>query len=198
MHTNHKIFLQSAQNMHTIEDSSIDLEVTSPPYPLIEMWDELFSMQNPEIRKSLDQQNGKEAFRLMNDELNTVWGEVYRVLKNGVIACINIGYAVRTIDTEFQLYPSHAEIITYCRKLGFVSLPEIIWRKQTNAPNKFMGSGMLASGAYVTLEHEYILIFRKVENRVFNTPEAILLRQQSAYFWEERNTWFSDIWDFKG
>ena len=23
-------------------------------------------------------------------------------------------------------------------------------------------------------------------------------RRESAYFWEERNTWFSDIWELKG
>lgn len=198
MQTNHKIFIQSAQNMQNIDDNSIDLVVTSPPYPMIEMWDEMFSKQNGQIRKTLNQQNGKETFDLMHRELNDVWGEVYRVLKSGGIACINIGDATRTIDNEFQLYPSHAEIITSCRKLGFSSLPEIIWRKQTNAPNKFMGSGMLPSGAYITLEHEYILIFRKGGKRIFTTDEAKLLRQQSAYFWEERNTWFSDIWEFKG
>lgn len=61
-----------------------------------------------------------------------------------------------------------------------------------------MGSGMLPPNAYVTLEHEYILIFRKSSIRKFNSNERIL-RQNSAYFWEERNLWFSDIWyDLKG
>ncbi len=73
-------------------------------------------------------------------------------------------------------------------------MPEIIWRKQTNAPNKFMGSGMLPPGAYVTLEHEYILILRKGNKRNFNTQTEKKLRQESAYFWEERNIWFSDVW----
>jgi len=53
---------------------------------------------------------------------------------------------------------------------------------------------MLPSGAYVTLEHEYILIFRKGQKRVFKTVEEKQLRQRSAFFWEERNKWFSDIW----
>lgn len=61
-----------------------------------------------------------------------------------------------------------------------------------------MGSGMLPCGAYVTLEHEYILIFRKGKKREFKTEEEKKIRRQSAYFWEERNTWFSDIWDVKG
>jgi hypothetical protein len=83
--------------------------------------------------------------------------------------------------------------------LGFSTLPCILWRKQTNAPNKFMGSGMLPAGAYVTLEHEYILILRKGPKRNFKTEEDKRIRRESAVFWEERNRWFSDVWfDIKG
>jgi DNA modification methylase len=74
----------------------------------------------------------------------------------------------------------------------------ILWRKQTNSPNKFLGSGMLPAGAYVTLEHEYILIFRKGAKRKFEAGPEIENRRRSALFWEERNRWFSDLWDFKG
>jgi hypothetical protein len=62
-----------------------------------------------------------------------------------------------------------------------------------------MGSGMLPAGAYVTLEHEYILIARKGSKREFNKADDKQLRRESAFFWEERNIWFSDIWfDIKG
>ena len=57
-----------------------------------------------------------------------------------------------------------------------------------------MGSGMLPPGAYVTLEHENILILRKGPKREFQTSQEKQLRRESAFFWEERNTWFSDIW----
>jgi DNA modification methylase len=69
-----------------------------------------------------------------------------------------------------------------------------LWRKPTNAPNKFMGSGMLPAGAYVTLEHEYILILRKGSKREFSSPQNKQARRESAFFWEERNHWFSDVW----
>lgn len=71
-----------------------------------------------------------------------------------------IGDATRTINGEFKLYNNHSRIVKSCSELGLTTLPDIIWHKTTNAPNKFMGSGMLPCGAYVTLEHEYILIFR--------------------------------------
>jgi DNA modification methylase len=116
----------------------------------------------------------------------------------GGFACINIGDATRTINDEFQLYPNHSRIISAFQILGLSNLPNIIWRKQTNAPNKFMGSGMLPSGAYVTLEHEWILVFRKGGKRQFKTENEKLRRKRSSFFWEERNIWFSDLWDLKG
>jgi len=62
-----------------------------------------------------------------------------------------------------------------------------------------MGSGMLPAGAYVTLEHEFILILRKGGKREFTTKADRRRRQESALFWEERNAWFSDVWmDLKG
>ena len=195
MKSEHKIIFADSRNMEQISSQSVDLMITSPPYPMIEMWDEMFSKQNPKIKEALDKNDGNLAFELMNKELDKVWNEVYRVLKNGGIACINIGDAVRTINKNFTLYSTHSRILTHCLKIGFQALPEILWRKQTNAPNKFMGSGMLPPGAYVTLEHEHILILRKGEKREFRKPNEKLNRQKSSFFWEERNVWFSDIWE---
>jgi DNA modification methylase len=100
---------------------------------------------------------------------------------------------------HFQLFANHARVISNFLSLGFLQLPSILWRKPTNAPNKFMGSGMLPPGAYVTLEHEFILIFRKGGKRAFSEKIEKQARRESAYFWEERNLWFSDVWmDLRG
>ena len=135
--------------------------------------------------------------RILPFLLNNVWKECDRVLKSNGFICINIGDATRTINGVFQLYSNHTRIIEWFLNRGYSVLPDILWRKQSNAPNKFMGSGMYPAGAYVTYEHEYILIFRKGGKRVFKGQEKAL-RQKSAYFWEERNTWFSDLWEIKG
>ncbi len=199
MRTWHNLFLKNANNLDQIESDSVDLIVTSPPYPMIEMWDDIFATQNKQITYALNEQNGNLAFELMHQILDTVWNECFRVLKNGGFACINIGDATRTIDTSFAVYPNHARILQHVIEAGFTILPEIIWRKQTNSPNKFMGSGMLPAGAYVTLEHEYILILRKGSKREFKTEAQKQTRRESALFWEERNNFFSDIWfDIKG
>jgi len=198
MSTYHRVFYKKAQEMEEVQDNSIALVVTSPPYPMIEMWDEIFSLQNKEVKIALEAGDGLLAFEKMHEELDKVWKELYRILILGGIVCINIGDATRTINNNFQLFPSHSRIINTFQKLGFQMLPEVLWRKQTNAPNKFMGSGMFPPGAYITLEHEHILIFRKGEKREFNTKALKEGRRESAYFWEERNLWFSDVWDFKG
>ncbi len=199
MKTSHRIFFQNAKSMDALESESIDLVVTSPPYPMIEMWDAVFSKNNPEITSAIKDNKGNIAFELMHNELDVVWDEVVRVLKKGGFACINIGDAARTINGNFMLYPNQSRILTSLYQKGLTPLPAIIWRKQTNAPNKFMGSGVLPAGAYVTLEHEYILILRKGGKREFGNAIARTHRQNSALFWEERNQWFSDVWmDLKG
>ena len=199
MKTTHKILFQDSRDLKEIPSESVDLVVTSPPYPMISMWDDIFSNQNSKIQKTLACGDGKQAYALMHEILDTVWDEVFRVLKKGRFACINIGDATRTIKGDFCLYPNHARILTYLLNIGFSALPDILWRKQANTPNKFMGSGMLPAGAYVTLEHEYILIVRKGPKREFKTEDEKENRRESGLFWEERNVWYSDIWtDIKG
>ena len=194
MDTGHRIIFGNAQRMEMLASSSVDLIVTSPPYPMIEMWDATFAAMNQEIAKCLPDAPMR-AFELMHAELDKVWDECFRVLKSGGFLCINIGEATRTVGNEFRLYNNSSRIVSHCTGLGLVNLPNILWRKQTNAPNKFMGSGMLPCGAYVTLEHEWILIFRKGGKRMYRTDEEKSTRRQSGYFWEERNVWFSDLWD---
>ena len=193
MQTNHQVIFKDARQMFAVKDQSIHLVVTSPPYPMIQMWDSLFCRLDPEIGNALNGNRGMEAFELMHTSLDPVWRELYRVLHPGGIACINIGDAVRTVGNDFSLYPNHARILSFVLSIGFQALPLIIWRKPTNAPTKFMGSGMLPPGAYITLEHEYILILRKGSKRIFN-KKTVKNRRQSTYFWEERNEWFSDVW----
>ncbi len=198
MISEHRIRFADANTMSDVASQNVHLVVTSPPYPMIEMWDELFC-QHTAIKKALHSQRGMTAFELMHRQLDRVWNEIHRVLVPGGIACINIGDATRTLEDEFALYPNHSRILAHMLKLGFSNLPNILWRKQTNAPNKFMGSGMMPPGAYVTLEHEYILIFRKGDKRLFKSQAEKANRRQSAFFWEERNQWFSDVWmDLKG
>ena len=194
MQSSHNLVLGDARSL-PLDDGSVQLVVTSPPYPMIEMWDAGFRAMSPAVATALDADDALAAFEAMHVELDRVWAESFRVLSPGGIACINIGDATRTVGGHFRLFHTHARILPACVALGFSVLPDILWRKPTNAPNKFMGSGMLPGGAYVTYEHEYVLVLRKGNRRVFKDPST---RRRSAYFWEERNVWFSDLWELKG
>lgn len=186
----------------SLPKNSVHLVVTSPPYPMIQMWDDCFdtwAKNNNIIFKDLLVSNNtaQNAFENVHLCLDLVWQSCDDALIDGGFVCINIGDAVRTIDSNFQLFSNHTRITNWFLAHNYVALPPIIWHKPTNSPNKFMGSGMYPCGAYVTYEHEYILIFKKQGKRGY-TKEEQQLRKESAYFYEERNRWFSDLWDIKG
>ena len=183
--TRHQVHFADSREMAAIADGSVSLVVTSPPYPMIELWDPQFGAADAGIADALSSDEGDRAFDLMHARLDAVWSECHRVLQPGGLACINIGDATRKIGGEFRLFSNHSRILQALTKLGFSILPDILWRKPTNAPNKFLGSGMLPGGAYVTYEHEYILIARNGPPRKFS-PADKARRRRSAFFWEER------------
>jgi DNA modification methylase len=198
METVHEIHVGDSRSLSELADDSVQLVVTSPPYPMIELWDEQFAAFDPQIEDALAEGRGRDAFEGMHALLDAVWTEVERVLVDGGIACINVGDATRTLDDSFRVYQNHARIVEAFEERGFDPLPEILWRKPANSAAKFMGSGMVPPNAYVTLEHEYLLVFRNGGTRRSFEP-GDEKRYASAYFWEERNRWFSDVWtDLRG
>ena len=198
MRTTHSFLLANSFEPLPIADESIQLILTSPPYPMVEMWDDIFSTYNRGIKTSIKKGEGDKAFDKMHKLLDDCWTECYRLLAPGGFMAINIGNATRSLDGHFEMYSNHSRIMQACKKIGLDILPYIIWNKPTNSPTKFMGSGVLPAGAYITLEHEYILVFRKSGKRIFSDKEKEI-RRQSAFYWEERNQWFSDQWhDIRG
>ena len=156
---------------------------------MVAMWDEFFAEVSA---REYDQ---------MHDYLDQVWTEVERVLIPGGLACINIGDATRTTDGIFRLYPNHSRVIQTFERLGLVTLPYILWKKPTTKPRykgkgAFLGSGFLPPNAYVTLDMEYILIFRKGGLRRFEPKDP--RRYGSRFTKAERDKWFSQVWTVTG
>ena len=185
----YRVVIGDSREMAEVNDRSIHLIVTSPPYPMVAIWDDFFT----EVSAS--------TYDAMHEYLNQVWREVERVLVPGGIACINIGDATRTRDGLFHLYPNHSRIIENFKKLGFVTLPYVLWKKPTTKPHykgkgAFLGSGFLPPNAYVTLDMEYILIFRKGPPRSF--PPKDPDRYKSRFTKRERDEWFSQVWKVQG
>ncbi len=208
MLTQHKIIFGSSQRMSELVDGSVQLMVTSPPYPMIQMWDSIFIDEDPRIGalwRKLEEDGEDEAIAQIYDAMHIylapVWQETYRVLVDGGIACINVGDATRTINGKFKLFPNHARILEICEKIGFTTLPYILWKKPTTKPTykgkgAFLGSGFLPPNAYVTIDCEFILLFRKGNLRKF--PPKDPQRYGSAFTKPQRDEWFSQIWSLKG
>ena len=162
----YKVVLGSSQTMSEVVDNSIHLMLTSPPYPMIQMWDEQFCQTDERIAhlwKKLSSGSSVigQIYDLMHENLAKTWQETYRVLVEGGIVAINIGDATRRLDNKFQLFPNHSRIIEICEKIGFITLPYILWKKLTTKPHykgkgAFLGSGFLPPNAYVTLDCEFI------------------------------------------
>jgi site-specific DNA-methyltransferase (cytosine-N4-specific) len=174
-----------------LPDASVQLIVTSPPYPMIEMWDALFEEWTG--RKPADPLFYRDCHKV----LDRVWRECARVLAEGGIAAVNVGDAVRTVgDQPFRLYANHVDVHEGLARAGLLPLVPILWKKPTNKPNAFLGSGFLPPNAYVTLDCEYVLLFRKGAPRAF--PPKDPLRYASEISKAERDAWFTQVWQLKG
>jgi DNA modification methylase len=152
---------------------------------MIQQWDGLF--------RALGATDYAGMLRVLAD----AWAECQRVLVPGGILAVNIGDALRSVDGEFRLWPNPAETLRAVSRLGLVPLPYILWKKPTNRPNAFLGSGFLPPNAYVTLDCEHVLLFRKGQLRRFPPHDAA--RLASRFSRQERDRWFSQVWtDIRG
>src|SRR3989449_9351283 len=189
MTVDYQVIMGDSRRMRELADNSVHLVVTSPPYPMVSIWDDFF------------REESAQSYNQMHDYLNETWKEVRRVLVHGGIAGVNIGDATRTRDGVFHLYPNHSRVIESFEQLGLVTLPYVLWKKPTTKPRykgkgAFLGSGFLPPNAYVTLDMEYILIFRKGPPRSF--PPKDPGRYKSRFTKRERDEWFSQVWKVQG
>jgi len=131
METSSKIIFGNSNKMDSIDSDSVDLIVTSPPYPMIKMWDEMFCDQSPSIEDALKKSHGMKAFELMHKELDRVWKECFRVLEDGCRLCINIGdqFARSVYYGRYKVIPIRREIIKFYETIGF-DFPHNIQRLQ--------------------------------------------------------------------
>lgn len=170
-----------ARQIPSVPPGTVHLVVTSPPYPMIPQWDATFHRQ------------GADDFEAMHRLLDAGWLRCREVLVPGGILAVNVGDALRTTDGEFRLWPNHVAVTRGCVAAGLRPLPYLLWKKPMNRPNAFLGSGFLPPNAYVTLDCEFILLFRKGGPRRF--PRGDLRRSESRYSKAERDRWFSQVWD---
>ena len=188
-----RLFWHSSERMAELADGEAALVATSPPYPLIEMWDAQLAAQTGLATGDVASGKGFEASHAL---LARVWAECFRVLMPGGILAVNVGDATRAVEGDFQCVMNHVRVVEDCQRLGFQSLVPILWKKPTNKPTAFLGSGFLPPNAYVTLDCEFILLFRKGGGRRMGPKDP--LRYASQFSKAERDAWFSQLWEVRG
>ena len=81
--TTTEVIIGDSKNMSSVKDSSVELVVTSPPYPMVAMWDKIFCNLDQRISKAFDVNDGSLCFELMHQLLDNVWCEIERILIPG-------------------------------------------------------------------------------------------------------------------
>jgi len=189
MKTWHKIIIGDAKWMKEVQDESVHLIITSPPY-----W------------QLKDYGNGKQigfndTYEEYINNLNLVWNKCHRVLHKGCRLCINIGdqFARAVYYGRYKIIPIRTEIIKFCESTGFDYMGAIIWQKVTTCHTTggatVMGSYPYPRSGIIKLDYEFILIFKKYGNPPKVSKE---IKEQSKLTQEEWNQYFTGHWNFSG
>lgn len=187
--TRHRLRVGDARDLDWIDDRSVHLVVTSPPY---------FNLKKYNDHEG--QLGDLDDYERFHDELDRVWKHCYRVLVAGGRLVCNVGdvcVARRANNGRHLVLPLHADISVRCRRLGFDYLTPILWNKIANANFEANGSGGGFLGkpyepnAIVKNDVEYVLMLRKPG--AYRKPSDDQ-RATSRLSKEEQSAWFRPIW----
>jgi DNA modification methylase len=189
--TLHRLINGDARDLSFLEDESVHLVITSPPY-----WNLKRYQENP------DQLGHIQDYEAFLAELEKVWRHCLRVLvPGGRLVCVVGDVCVARRDFGRHLvFPLHADICVLCRRLGFDNLNPIIWHKIANASyevtngSKFLGKPY-EPNAIIKNDMEFILMQRKPGG--YRKPTEAQ-RDASRISKEEFDRWFQQIWNITG
>jgi site-specific DNA-methyltransferase (adenine-specific) len=175
--------------MDYLEDNSVQLAITSPPYWQLKDY-------------GSDNQIGyNDSYENYINNLNLVWKECFRVLENGCRLCVNIGdqFARSVYYGRYKVIPIRTEVIKFCESIGFDYMGAVIWQKKTTS-NTTGGASLMGSYPYprngvLSLDYEFILLFKKLGKPKQPNREYKL---ESAMTKEEWNVYFQGHWNFGG
>ena len=187
--TNHKIYFGDSRALNKIEDKSVQLIITSPPY---------WQLKDYGSNNQIGFNNSYEEYI---NNLNLVWMECERILSEGCRLCINIGdqFARSVYYGRYKVVPIRTEIIRFCEALKMDYMGAIIWQTattmNTSGGGAIMGSFPYPRNGILKIDYEFILIFKKLGNPPKPTLEQ---KENSIMTKEEWNQYFSSHWNFSG
>ncbi len=193
--TTHRVYQGDAREMRDVEDESVHLIVTSPPY---------FDLIDYEDTSDTDGQLGNlRDYERFLDELNKVWRRCYDALVPGGRLCIVVGDVCvsRKQAGRHFVIPLHADIALACNAIGFDYLTPIYWSKIANMATEVGGSARFLGKPYepnaiIKNDVEYILLLRKPGSyrRPSNAQRALSIIDP-----EDHRRWFRSVWsDVRG
>ena len=189
MKTHHKIITGDSRKMNELDDRSVHLVITSPPYWQLKDYG------------TVNQIGFHDSYENYINNLNLVWKECYRTLHNGCRLCVNIGdqFARAVYYGRYKVIPIREEIIKFCENIGFDYMGAIIWQKVTTSNTTGggvqMGSYPYPRNGILKLDYEFVLIFKKLGDAPKHTKEQKELSIMTADEW---NTFFAGHWNFTG
>lgn len=187
--TEHKIIFGDSRSLNQINDKSVQLIITSPPYWQLKDYG------------TEDQIGFNDSYEEYINNLNLVWKECDRVLADGCRLCINIGdqFARSVYYGRYKVIPIRTEIIRFCESLGMDYMGAIIWQKtttmNTSGGGAIMGSFPYPRNGILKLDYEFILLFKKLGKAPKPSAEQ---KAVSAMSKDEWNQYFSSHWNFNG
>ncbi len=186
--SHHRLRLGDARDLSWLEDESVHLVVTSPPYGNLKQ----YALGNP------NQLGDIKDYEVFLDDLDKVWRECARVLVPGGRLCIVVGAVSisRRQGGRHYVLPLPSDIQVRSRRLGLDNLTPIMWQKignialEASDSSVFLGKPNLPNGV-IKLDHETIVLLRKPGGYRSPTPA---MEAASHISTEDYTQWFRTIW----
>lgn len=195
LESEHRVVLGDARYMPEIEQQSVHLVVTSPPY---------WNLKEYDGAAGVAQLGHSDNYAAFLSEIGRVWARCWDALVPGGRLCVVVGDVClpRKKHGRHSVVPLHADIARACTDLGFDYLTPILWHKISNAVTEVAGNGGGFLGkpyepnAIVKNDVEYVLLFRKPGGYRKPTEEQRLLSLIDKL---DHTRWFRPIWsDVRG
>lgn len=137
-----KVYFKSSEDMSEVEDNSVSVVVTSPPY-----WDLKDYFKEGQI--------GQEPYDIYLARTKTVWQECFDKLTPTGSLWININIRMRA----GKVIAIPRDFVKICKEIGFYYKGIFIWHKS---------SGIPTGEKNIVDRHEYVLVFSKQQKFLFD------------------------------